>query len=143
MDPSQSSGQAPDPNQQNIPVQPVSPALTTAIHKEAEPFSTEELMQPSERELTLHEEVEKAGVETRKEIPDLTLEDKKAGIALAKESIPASSQPLGMVKIMTEEEAEKIAKEKKAGNSIVWLATSLWRQFKMMHQKIIADNTSQ
>ena len=125
---------------QNVPVaQPVQPlpqAPTTAVHKEAEPFSTDELIKPSEPEPTLHEEVENAGVEAKKEVPNLTLEDKKAGLTLAKESTPVTTQPTGITRIMTQEEAEKEAKNKKAGNSIVWLATLILRQFKVMHQKL-------
>lgn len=134
------------PIDKTTPIPPVSQAVPVSpvgqMHKEQELVQTpvpEALVEPSETEPALHPEVEGAGVEKVSHVPDLTLEDKKAGLQLAKESTQVSTQPSGVVQLpMTEEETLKQLRfHRKVADSVSWWLISILRQFKMMHRKLI------
>lgn len=93
--------------------------------KEQQPVPSEvsEFVRPSEVEPTIHPELAEIGVEKVKEVQDLTLEDKKAGLSAAKESVPVSTAPTGLVQLpMTEEEAKRTIKTTSPSESRHWLA---------------------
>lgn len=118
----------PTPSDQNVSLQEeaapsvVHPSVTGHGGKEAEPA----YIAPSET-LTLHPEVEKAGVEVAPQAPALTPDDQAAGLSLAKESTPVFTQPSGVVQLpdgqMTPQEAALQAKNGNVSESKTWLAT--------------------
>lgn len=120
--------------------QPVSPPPPL---KEQEPLvseqSLETLVQPSEVEPVLHPEVKEVGVVKVPQIPTLTLEDQKAGLALAKESVPVPTQPSGLVGLPKDEkEAASFLKvHRDVKNAVVWLVAMLLRQFRQAHEKVV------
>ena len=112
---------------QNQPVVPVAQSVSTpaepviapvgTTHKEQEPIvsaSSAEIMQPTEVEPRLSPEVKEAGVKVVTGVPDLTLSDKKAGIALAKEAVIHPTSPSGVV-MLSDEEVISAVKQKKSG----------------------------
>lgn len=104
--------------------QPVATPVGTP-QKEQQPVSSEvsEFVKPSETEPVIHPELSEVGVEKVKEVPELTLEDKKAGLSAAKESVPVSTAPSGLVQLpMTEEEALRTIKTTNVSDSRHWLA---------------------
>lgn len=118
------------------PAAPVSPATPVGQgNKEAEPLTMpQEVLQPSEPEPTLHPEVQEAGVEAVSDVPDLTLEDQKAGLAPAKESVPVPTAPTGAVTLPTQQQAEAVLKKNKVTDSIAWMATLVLRVLKQKEQ---------
>lgn len=98
-------------------------------------------IRPSEPEPVIHPELTKVGVEKVTEFPTLTIEQKKIGITLAKEAVPVSTIPTGTVQLpLTQQQAKKIVGfHKKVSESIVWLATLVLRQVKIMHQKVASS----
>ncbi len=107
-----------------IPHASVSSGLKEAepvVHPEPVPVQTE-VLTPSEQEPTLHEEVKEAGVEKVSQHPELTPEDKKAGLEASKEATPVVTQPSGAVKLpMTAQEAENAVKHYSITDSAKWL----------------------
>jgi hypothetical protein len=105
----------------------VHPQSITGHHgKESEPVH----ITPSEA-LPLHPEVEQAGVEVTKEAPQLTAEDHAAGLSLAKESTPVSTQPSGAVQLpdgpMSQDQAQQIVKNGNVSDSKTWFATIIYK----------------
>lgn len=114
--------------------QPVATPLS-APQKEQQPVASEtsEFIKPSEAEPIIHPELAEAGVEKVKEVPDLTLEDKKAGLSAAKESVPVSTAPSGLVQLpMTEEEARQTIKKTSISDSRHWLAVLVEKVFQLL-----------
>lgn len=108
-------------------VQGQQPAVTpvSAPQKEQQPVPSEvsEFVKPSEAGPVIHPELREVGVKEVTEVPDLTLEDKKAGLSAAKESVPVSTAPSGLVQLpMTEEEARHTIKTTSISDSRHWLA---------------------
>lgn len=129
-------GQVASEPTQPQPVVPASPVSGPV--KEAEPVALpSEYIQPTEQHVEMPQEVREAGVEAVRETPDLTLHDQKAGIELAKEATPVAIEPSGMMQMpMTKEKAEETIKiHKKISDSVVWLATMVLRQLKMLPNK--------
>lgn len=118
------------------PVQQVPSGIS--INKEAGPAimaDVSEVVKPTETEPVIEDkEVKEAGVETVTDVPKLTQEHIKAGINVSSQIAPVITFHTGLVKPpLTEEEAKKILKlHKKIGNSVVWLATEVLRQFKIV-----------
>lgn len=113
------------------------PAVTpvSVPQKEQQPVSSEvsEFVKPSEAEPVIHPELSEVGVEKVKEVPDLTLEDKKAGLEPSSESVPVSTAPSGLVQLpMTEEEALRTIKTTKASDSRHWLAVLVEKVFQLL-----------
>lgn len=124
------------------PVVPMPPAPAAPPAKELEPTSSAplempDLMQPTELEPVLHPEVAEAGVEAVSQHPTLTIEDHRAGLQPAGDSIPHHTQPNGTVKLpMTPEEAVAAAKNEPVENSKKWLGELIIKHLKTIHQKI-------
>lgn len=132
--------------QQPAPVAPM--GAVSGPNKETSPLtrSSEPLIRPSEEEPQLSSEVKEAGVEVspNPEVPNLTYEDKKAGLSHAKESTPVATEPSGLVQApfptpMTLVQAEEvIKKDKNTNDSKLWLSTlirKLFRQFDVTEKK--------
>lgn len=127
-----------------VPSVPASPPLQQggpvgSVHKEFGPtaVSTHEIMQPAGEhvEPQLAPEVREVGVQAVKEVPDLTLHDKKSGIQVAKESTPHPTGPTGVVNyVMSEEEAKEEVKHKDVSRSWYWAAVAVLKQ---IHKKLI------
>lgn len=96
---------------------------------------------PLEKGPEVDQELAEAGIEKVHDKPHLTLEDKKAGIRLAKESVEVKTASSGLVNMpLTEEEAKRVLKvHKKISDSVVWLAAEIVKQFKIMHKKMIRN----
>lgn len=113
-------------NQQNtIPI-------GSSVVKEHEPETIAVApIQPSETEPSLDREVAEAGVETVSESPQLSYDQKKAGIV---ESMPpVLTTPSGNIVLpMTEGEAIKIIKTTNAADSKHWLAVLIERIFQQI-----------
>lgn len=103
--------------------------------KEAEPIgisNSREHIRPTEHSIELDKEVKEAGVEAVSEEKQLTLEDKKAGLELAKESTPVPTQPTQTIKLpMSPQEAIQTAKSNDVGSAKVWLANLVEKVLKM------------
>lgn len=111
--------------------QPVATPVS-APQKEQQP-AVSEFLKPSEAEPVIQPELSEAGVEKVKEVPDLTLEDKKAGLEPAKESVPVSTTPSGLVQLpMTEEEAVRTIKTTSVSDSRHWLAVLVEKVFQLL-----------
>lgn len=132
-----------DDANQNVPQSNVAPQIqdqsvatpVSAPQKEQQPVSSEvsEFVKPSEAEPVIHPELAEAGVEKIKEVPDLTLEDKKAGLSAAKESVPVSTVPSGLVQLpMTEEEARRTIKTTKPSDSRHWWAVLVEKVYQFL-----------
>ncbi len=125
---------------QTDPVSPVSP-----VQKEQEALIRQvgvvdtEWIKPSEKKPEIHPEIAEAGIKEVSELPELKEDHKKAGIELAKESTPVSTEPLGIVELpMTQTQASNIVKKNKdATNALVWLAILVLKQIKKMHGKLL------
>lgn len=89
-----------------------------------------------ERQPEIPPEVAKIGVQPVSG-PTLTAEDKKVGITEAKEEVPVSTEPEGLVQLpLTEREARNVLKiHKNIAEAIVWLANFILRQFKIIKLK--------
>lgn len=87
---------------------------------------------PSEHEPNLHPEVKEAGVEVISETPRITVEHQKAGIELAKESVPVKTQPTGSI-TLTPSQAQRLSKSGNVNDSISWLAKLLIKHFKKIN----------
>ncbi|PIP74557.1 MAG: hypothetical protein CO135_04015 [Candidatus Levybacteria bacterium CG_4_9_14_3_um_filter_35_16] len=123
--------------QDNQQIQPqVIPMPQTGLpQKEAEPIAQKEtFVKISEEEPIIHPEVKEAGVEKVSDKLRLEEEHLKAGIEHAKESTPVKTEPSDEVSFpMTTQKANEIVKSKKSiKNSILWLATSVLRQIKII-----------
>lgn len=126
---------SPTDNPGQAGVQPVSAPI-----KEQEPLAeSEEFIVPSETEPTLAPEIKEVGVKEVAQVPTLTLEDQKAGLTLAKESVPVPTQPSGLVDLPKEEkEAASFLKvHRDVKNAVVWLVATLFRQFRQAHEKVV------
>jgi len=112
------------------------PAPQTGLpQKEVEPvIQKEPLIKASEEEPKLHPEVAEIGVETVSEKPQLKEEHQKIGLEHSKESTPVKTEPSDKVSFpMTAQKANEIVKSKKSiKDSILWLATSVLRQIKII-----------
>ena len=96
-----------------------------------------EFIKPSKPELTITSELSEIGVETQRP-PAITAEHEKAGITLAKESVPVKTEPSGIVYLpMTEDEAKQTLKHAKPTNSIWGVAALVLKYFKEIHKKIV------
>lgn len=114
------------------------------MHKEAGPSKTveapvAEVLAPSEIAPEIPKEVAEVGVEVSKDTeapPDLTMHDAKM-IEHAPVIAPVPTQPSGVVQLpITEEKATETLKHKDTSKGITWLAESVIRQLKMMHEKV-------
>lgn len=110
-------------NQQNTaPSQPPTP-VNSSIIKEHEPEIVTAPIQPSDKEPLLDKEEMETGVETVSESPQLSEDQKQAGISYAKEATPVSTTPSGNIVLpMTEEEALKTIKTTNTSSSKHWFA---------------------
>lgn len=130
----QAQDQSQAPAGASVVQQPVATPVSVP-QKEQQPVSSEvsEFVKPSEAEPVIHPELSEVGVEKVKEVPDLTLEDKKAGLEPAKESVPVSTAPSGLVQLlMTEEEAERTIKTTSVSDSRHWLAVLVEKVFQLL-----------
>ena len=129
-------------NQQNT----APPPVDVSVVKEHEPEKISvEPIQPSETEPSLDKEVAETGVETVSESPQLSPDQKKAGVEYAKENMPVSTTPSGNIVLpMTEEEAIKIIKTTNASSSKHWLAVlieRIFQQIRVLHKSMIGLKT--
>lgn len=140
MDPSKNLGQVPNQNVQQSQTQ--TPTVG-AIHKEQGStipvVQTSEFVKPSEPEPQVPSELKEMGVKPVSHVPTLTDEHQQAGIYHAKESVPVSAEPSGMVKLpMTKMEAQSVLKmHKKVSDSIKWLASLILKYFKTSQKPIV------
>lgn len=69
--------------------------------------------------------------------PTITSEDREAGLEEAKEEIPVTTTPQGLIKLpLTEDEAKKtLTIHKNIADAIVWLANFVLRQFKIVKMR--------
>lgn len=116
------------------------------VVKEHEPETvTVAPIQPSETEPSLDREVAETGVETVSESPQLSYDQKKAGVEYAKENVPVSTTPSGNIVLpMTEEEAIKIIKTTNTSDSKHWLAVLIERIFqkiRILHKSMTGFKT--
>lgn len=122
-----------DKTAQDQPTTPVSPP-----QKEQELVTPigGEYLERVERQPEIPPEVAKVGVQPISG-PALTDEDKKVGIAEAKEEVPVSIEPEGLVQLpLTEPQARSVLKiHKNIAEAIVWLANFVLRQFKIFKMK--------
>lgn len=139
-----SVGQQASQEQLQQPLSQQQASLMGSFAKEQAPVTTAPLpetgsIEPSEKAPQLPKEVAEAGVEIVKphDVPQLTLEDKKAGLTPAPVIALVPTQPTDNIVLpMTGEQATQVVKtNKKPNNSIVWLAISVLRQLKMLHTK--------
>lgn len=135
-DPTTASGQVKSsvPTQTKTPT-PVNPVGST--QKETGPASNaaaavSEFVKPTEQAPRISPELQKAGVEHSPDtpVPKLTLEDRKAGLGLAKEHVPVITEPSGQVKLPMTQQQAKVAMHKKVSDSVRWLAMLVLRQLK-------------
>ncbi|MDO8461146.1 MAG: hypothetical protein Q7S38_01745 [bacterium] len=117
----------PQPRQQPVPI-------SSSAVKEHEPETISvEPIQPSEKEPSLDKEVAETGVETVSESPQLSYDQKKAGVDYARENVPVSTTPSANIVLpMTEEEAIKIIKTTNISDSKHWLAVLIERIFQQI-----------
>lgn len=124
--------------------QPVAPPVSAPVsgpQKEAQPIQTveapvSEVLQPSEPMPVLSPEVKEAGVEVQKEHPELTLHDQKAGVQLAGDATPVSTQPSQVQFVMPKEEAQTLAKAHTSiWESLVWKIALILKQYKKSEVK--------
>lgn len=120
-------------------------APVSGVQKEQQPLASarvdshSEWVTPSETEAQIPKELSEVGIEAvaSNDKPQLTKEHKDAGLEHAGESTPIPSGSNVQLP-MTEGEAKSaIAKEKNITNAFVWLATSVLRQIKILHRKLI------
>lgn len=98
-------------------------------------FRVEESVKPSEVEPKINPEVAEAGVEKVSHLPQLTPDDHKIGVKLAKESTPVSAQPSGMVRLpMTAEEAKRYAKSGDVTSSKRWFAALIEKVYMQLNK---------
>lgn len=120
--------------QQSVLKQPISNPV-----REQGPINQpqEQLIQPAEHTPALHPEVERAGVEVSKnpEVLNLSLEDKKAGLEPAKESVPVMPTGPSFAQVMSQQQAQTVVKKGKFSDSITALAILILKQFKEMGLK--------
>lgn len=104
--------------------------------KEQQPIGGTSYIEKVERQPEIPPEVAKIGVQPVSG-PTLTAEDKKIGIMEAKEEVPVSTEPEGLVQLsLTEQEARSALKiHKNIAGAIVWLANFVLRQFKIIKLK--------
>lgn len=137
--PSQQQVVQPSVQQPPQPAVPVSSGFKEGAPV-ADTLTTHEVMQPTDTAPELSPEVQEAGVEVVHEVPQLTLQDRKAGILPAKETTPHPTAPNGSVKLppMSEEEAFITVKtHKRVRDAIYWIAVALVRQFSKKHEQSI------
>lgn len=117
-------------------VQPVSPP-----QKEQEGLVSDYLKASEIAKPEISKEVSEAGVEAVSEVPQITIEHKKAGLEPAKESVPVQVGPQGLVNLpMGQTQAQSILKlHKKVTESVTWLAMLILRQFQIMQSKKAND----
>lgn len=131
------------PTQPPVPMQPqpVPTAITPGISKEHAPIPTgssiSELVQSAESKIELQKEVAEAGVEVISNVPQLSAQDQKAGITLAKESAPVTTQPSGIVQlpIQKHDVLYGIKIHKKITDAVTWWLNSMLRQYKILERK--------
>lgn len=116
-------------------------APVSAPVKEQEPVAVADVIKPEDKEPPpLHPELAEIGVERRKEVPELTLEDKKAGLSLAKEATQVPTQPSGLVKLpMSEEEQDAHIRKGDSSQSVFWFAKLLKKirdSLRLLHTKL-------
>ncbi len=145
--PVQGKQQVPNPTQPPVQssVQPQSQAPTPpagqvgSVQKEAAPVKAQtEFIKPTEQAPQIDQELKEAGVESVPDIqkPNLTLEDKKAGLGLAKEHTEVPTQPQSSILQASGEDAKKILKTHKSfRDSVRWLALTVLRQLKVQSLK--------
>lgn len=143
----QDNSNAQNQDQVNNQVQPqaVSSPVSSPQKEQIEPVlgqTPPEWVKPSEKEPEIHPEIAEAGIKETSELPELKEDHKKAGIELAKESTPVSTEPLGIVELpMTQAQASNIVKKNKdSANALVWLAILVLKQIKKMHGKLLNKN---
>ena len=139
MDSLINSGQAQKTQDDSVNQQvPVQPTPVGSVHKEQGPAApvvqTSEFIKPSDSEPQITKELSEIGVEAVSHTPALTKEHQDAGVYHAKESVPVATEPAGIVALpMTQTQAVSILKmHKKVSESILWLATLILKQFKLL-----------
>lgn len=149
MDPADKNTQTRNQNSsasQSFPAAPILSEPISGWQKEHQPIGsaestkTQEFVRLSEPIPAIHQEVAKAGVETTDNLETLKLspDAKKAGVTHSGAAVPVSAISGQSIQLpMSEGEAKNtLAKEKKVGNAIVWIATSVLRQIKRLHKKL-------
>lgn len=115
------------------PQGPVAPPVSP--QKEVEPVvqgAVGEYVAASETEPRLDSKVREAGVEKVSELPNLTLEDQRAGIEYAGEITPVATQPVSAISLpMTEEEVQQAKKtHRNPLDAFVWKINLIWKALK-------------
>ncbi len=120
------------PAQPFIPTQPVG-----TLQKEQFVSPASEFIKPSEQEPNISPEEKESGVETVSQYPRLSEEHVKIGIKPLGDTVPVSATPSGMVQLlMTQKRTTSILKmHKKVSDSILWLATLILKQVKIINKK--------
>lgn len=120
-----------------ISSQPVGQSSPVGLsQKEQAPISAKvesevsEIIEESAKEPSVPTEVREAGVEIVSDDLTLTDEHKAIGMEHAGESTPVSTQPSGLTKIMSEEEALKTIKTTSNADSKHWLAVLIEKIYK-------------
>ena len=114
---------------QGFPVQP-----TGSAQKETGPVGqVSEFVKPTEVAPQIHPEVREAGVveSPNPQTPKLTLEDKKAGLGLAKESTPVITEPTGLVNLPFDQTDVQKSKSRSWTDALKWIVMMGFRQMKM------------
>jgi hypothetical protein len=111
------------------------PEVIPAHHEQPESMSGEaggEHLVSSEQEPQLAPEVEKAGVEVQKGIPQLTLADQKAGVMPAAAVTPVPTAPVNQIQLpMTPKQAQQTLKtHTSTSDPLRWLAALILKQWK-------------
>lgn len=126
----QTNQQAPTQLQQDQKPTPVAPSSPVGLaQKEQEPSSVADI-QPSQPEIELHKEVEKAGVKVVSGEPRLTEKHKKLGIEHAGELTPFPT--ITAQQQMTEDEVKEELKHGDKTNSRHWLAVLIEKIYKIL-----------
>ena len=136
---------SPAASSQSQPQQPVAPVGN--VNKEAAPIPQVVEATPSDHtEIApkLDQELKEAGVEHSPQVehPQLSLEDKRAGIEAAKASVPISQTSGSQVQFpLTEQKIEEIQKTTSIKDSLRWFAEEVLREIKKAHEKLTKKDT--
>ena len=106
--------------------------VSSSPHKEQEPITGKSSLELSEPELKVSKELEDIGVESITALPNITDEDREAGIKLSPQSAQVNTQPSGSIQSpLSQKEAEDVIRHKgDITQSIAWLATLVLKVFK-------------
>lgn len=124
------------PNQGQV-ASSVQPTPVGSVQKESGPAVATDFIKPTEKAPEVPAQLTELGVEATpsQESPKLSLEDKKAGLGLAKESTAVITSPSGMVTLPMSGQQAKQALHRKVSDSMRWLAMLILRQLKKQETK--------